>query len=526
MALDIDLLGTYEGSKAFDESSAEIVAFDKHSNLLLITNAYKNAVDVVNITDPTAPAYVKSLNATGLSPNGVAIYNGLAAVAVEAEIKTNVGSVDFYDMKTNSGSYLGSVEVGVLPDALTFSPDGYKVIVSCEGEPNDEYSIDPAGSVAVIDTSSGYAANMTVDLITFNEFDGMEDDLRSEGVRIYGPNASASQDFEPEYATISADSKMAVVVLQENNAFAHINLETKKIVGIVPIGFKNHTLEGNKFDASNRDGGINITNWPTLGMYQPDGLTSFVLGGKQYYASANEGDSRDYAGYSEEERVEDLTLSPELLATMAGLQEDENLGRLKTTTADGDDNGDGIFQQIYSYGGRSFSIFDENLTMVYDSGSILEEITADAIPANFNANNDENDSFDSRSDDKGPEPEAVVYANIHGHHYLFVLLERVSGIAVFCIDDPTKPTFDQFFHNRDFDGVPEEGTAGDLGPESGLFISEDDSPTGDALLIVANEVSGTTSIYRVKDIVSSSVGTADHFIAAGFVTFMCFFLAH
>mmetsp|Transcript_337 Transcript_337/g.450 ORF Transcript_337/g.450 Transcript_337/m.450 type:complete len:173 (-) Transcript_337:92-610(-) len=136
--------------------------------------------------------------------------------------------------------------------------------------------------------------------------------------------------------------------------------------------------------------------------------------------------------------------------------------------------------------------------MIYDSGSILEKETAKIIPDGFNSNNDENDSMDSRSDDKGPEPEAVVYAEIGEHHYLFVMLERVSGIAVFTIDDPTAPKFEQYVHSRIFDGVAKDGTAGDLGPESGVFISAEDSPTDDALLVVANEVSGTTTIYKVS----------------------------
>ena len=229
-------------------------------------------------------------------------------------------------------------------------------------------------------------------------------------------------------------------------------------------------------------------------MYQPDGMIGFVIDGKQYYAAANEGDSRDYDGYSEEVRVEDLTLDSSFAAD---IQQEENLGRLKTTTANGDADGDDTYETVYSYGARSFSIYDADLNMVYDSGSILEDETAKIIPGGFNSNNDENDSMDSRSDDKGPEPEAVVFAAIGGHNYLFVMLERVSGIAVFVVDDPTAPTFEQYVHSRIFDGVAADGTAGDLGPESGVFIPAEDSPTDDALLVVANEVSGTTTIYTV-----------------------------
>ena len=391
---------------------------------------------------------------------------------------------------------------------LTFTPDGSMVVVACEGEPDDDYAVDPEGSVALIDTSSGYTDSMEVTIIDFQAYDGLEDSLRSEGIRIFGPNATASQDMEPEYIVVSEDSKTAVVALQENNALAHIDLESKTITAIIPLGFKDHSAEGNEFDASNKDGGINITSWPTLGMYQPDGMVGFVIDGKQYYATANEGDSRDYDGYSEEGRVKDLTLAQSFFDLNANIQENEYMGRLKTTFANGDEDGDGIYETVYSYGARSFSIFDADLTMIYDSGSALEDITASVIPDDFNSNNDENDSMDSRSDDKGPEPEAVVFAAIGEHSYLFVMLERVSGIAVFIVDDPTMPIFEQYLHSRIFDGVAAEGTAGDLGPESGVFIPAADSPTDDALLVVANEVSGTTTIYKVAEVVPTSAPTA------------------
>lgn len=190
--------------------------------------------------------------------------------------------------------------------------------------------------------------------------------------------------------------------MQENNAFAKIDLTDNTVAAIVPLGFKDHSLEENAFDASNKDDAINIAVWPTMGMYQPDGLASFSINGLQYFASANEGDSRDYDGFSEEVRVEDLNLTDVAAFDITDLQAEANLGRLKTTTVNGDEDGDGSYEKIYSYGGRSFSIFDSDLNMIYDSGSMLEKILKDEIPDYFNSNNDEQDSFDDRSDDKGP----------------------------------------------------------------------------------------------------------------------------
>ena len=112
--LDISVCGRYGGgAEVFDESAAEIVAFDATSGLLLVTNAFTSAVDVLDISDPTTPTLVKSLNDTGLGPNSVTVYDGLAAVALEADVKQEAGSVAFYDMTTDSGTYLGSVEVSI-----------------------------------------------------------------------------------------------------------------------------------------------------------------------------------------------------------------------------------------------------------------------------------------------------------------------------------------------------------------------------------------------------------------------------
>ncbi len=176
------------------------------------------------------------------------------------------------------------------------------------------------------------------------------------------------------------------------------------------------------------------------------------------------------------------------------LQRDDRLGRLRTTTA---------FPTVepatdlYCFGARSFSIRDEAGNLVYDSGNDFERITAAADPENFNSTNDEHGSFDSRSDDKGSEPEGVEIGRAFGSTYAFIGLERVGGIMVYNIDSPSEAQFVDYVNNRDFDGDAEAGTAGDLEPEGITFISAADSPIRFPLLAVANEVSGTTTIYKV-----------------------------
>ena len=257
------------------------------------------------------------------------------------------------------------------------------------------------------------------------------------------------------------------------------------------------SLHPNGLDPSDRDDAINIANWPVRGMYQPDAIATFQSENETFIISVNEGDARDYECFSEEVRVEDLSLDPAVFDNPASLQEAANLGRLKTTTATGDADGDGHHETIFNYGARSFSIWSVDGQLVFDSGSDFEQRTAALIPDDFNSTNDENGSFDNRSDDKGPEPEGVTIGRIGDRVYAFMGFERVGGIMVYDVTDPYQPTFVQYVNNRDFSGNAEEGTAGDLGPEGILFIDEADSPIGYPLLITGNEVSGTTTIFTI-----------------------------
>jgi hypothetical protein len=136
-------------------------------------------------------------------------------------------------------------------------------------------------------------------------------------------------------------------------------------------------------------------------------------------------------------------------------------------------------------------------TLVWDSGDAMEQAIAASFPEGFNATNDANPSFDNRSDDSGPEPEGLAVGEAFGTTYVFVGLERIGGFMVWDIDDPQAPMQWGYVNPRDFAGDPEAGTADDLGPEGLLFVSAADSPTGNPLVVVTNEISGTVSIYEL-----------------------------
>jgi DNA-binding beta-propeller fold protein YncE len=498
-ALNLTPIGTYATGQ-YNQSAAEIPAYDPASKRLFVVNAQNGKVDVVDASDPTNPTLITSIDTSAFGlPNSVAINQGIVAIAVENADKQAKGQVLFYTANSpDFATPLKALEVGALPDMLTFSPDGKTVLVANEGEPNADYTNDPVGSISIIDLSLGVEA-ATVKTADFTAFNSQFAQLKAAGVKFkedVGTTRTVAQDLEPEYIAFSPDSTKAWVTLQEANAIAVIDIATATIESVKPLGFKDYSQPNNALDASDRDKVINIRNWPIFGMYQPDAIASYTANNQTYYITANEGDSRDYDGYSEEARIKDLTLDPTAFPNAAELQKDENIGRLLVTTALGDTDGDGDYDQLYSYGGRSFSIWNSQGQLVYDSGDAFERITAEQFPEFFNASNS-NNNFDNRSDDKGPEPEGLVTGKINDRTYAFIGLERIGGVMVYDVTDPVSPTFVQYINNRDFTAATDSAAAKDLGPEGLAFISAQDSPNGKPLLVVANEVSGSTTFYQI-----------------------------
>jgi YVTN family beta-propeller protein len=503
--LALEKIGGYDGGKV---GAAEITAFDAASKRLFVVNGANGTVDVLDLATPSAPKLVGTISVTGLGAgvNSVAIHDGLVALAIEASPKTNPGTVAFYnaaDLKL-----VNSVRVGALPDMLTFTPDGRTVLVANEGEPNSygqADSVDPEGSISVITVNRG--GTPSVATADFRAFNGQEAALRSQGIRIYGPGASAAQDLEPEYIATSEDGRTAYVTLQENNAVAIVDVASAKVTAIKPLGTKNHNLAGMGMDASDEDGGTNtnsgtpavrIAPQPVKGMYLPDAIARFTVDGASYLITANEGDARaDWPGFNEETRVRahcSAGLDPAVFGDAANLVLDSNLGRLRiTTTPNGGSSGKnaaGQCTELYSFGARSFSIWDTNLNRVYDSGDEFEQKTVALPNARFNASNDNND-LDGRSASKGPEPEGVVVGRFGSKTYAFIGLERIGGVMVYDVSKPSAASFVTYLNTRN-------NESGDRGPEGLTFIPADKSPNNKPLLVVGNETSGTTAILQVN----------------------------
>jgi predicted RecA/RadA family phage recombinase len=500
--LDINYLNSYTVDP---NGTAEISKFDPTTQRLFVVNDTK--IEIIDLSVPTAPSTISNIDITpfGASAQSVDVRNGLVAIAVADNVETNPGFVVFTDVDGNNPV---QVMVGVLPDMLTFTPDGNSVLVANEGQPSQDYTIDPEGSISKIDVTGGLAgitqANVTE--INFNAFDGQEASFNANDIRIFGPGASVSQDLEPEYITVSEDSQTAYVVCQENNAYAIIDLTTNTVTDIKSFGLKDHSLPENTLDTSDETDFIFDANWPIKGLYMPDGIVTYNIGGVNYLITANEGDAREYDAFEEERNITDAdyTLDPAVFQDIDILALEANLGAINVTNASGDADGDGLFEEIHILGGRSFSIFNADAgNLVYDSGNDFAHITA-ADPvygAIFNASNS-NNSFKNRSDNKGVEPENVIVKEINGNYYTFIILERIGGVMAYDVTNPSAPVFLEYENNRD--ATPGGQESGDLGPEGIVYIAPEDSGTGKALLVLSNEVSATLSIYELSNITLST----------------------
>ncbi|GEA25967.1 hypothetical protein MiAbW_00507 [Microcystis aeruginosa NIES-4325] len=487
-ALNITRLSSLGNStNATNNFGAEIPAYDPASRKLFVTGP-NNRLDIADISNPASPIRLPSidLSSYGAGVNSVAIKNGIVAVAMEANPITNNGSVVFFD---TNGVFKNQVTVGALPDMLTFTPDGNRVLVANEGEAAN--GVNPDGSISIIDLSAG-VLNSTVNTANFTSFNGQENALRNQGVRIF-PDQTVSQDLEPEYITVSEDGTTAWVALQENNAIAVLDILNAQVTAILPLGAKNFNAPGNGLDPSDQDGGVNINNWPVFGLYQPDTIATVTIAGQTYLITANEGDTRNEA-----RRVSNpnLILDPDVFPNAATLKLTQNLGRLDVSTIDGL-NAQGQYSQLFAYGGRSFSIWNvtNGLSPVFDSGDDFEQILAafsatPLTPSIFNSDGNPS-SFDSRSDNKGPEPEGLAVGTVGNRLYSFVGIERAGGFMVYDITNPSNPLFTNYVNDWQL---------GDISPEGLLFIPAADSPNGTPLLIVANEVSRNLAIYSVKPV--------------------------
>ena len=509
----LSVIGRYGGGEFADSVVEGPPAYDPVRKRLYWGRESKNRIDVIDIANPAAPveAFTIDLGFLGRGLKGVA-YNGeIVAVAISGASKTSDGFVALFSRDGRPEDV--TIEVGVQPTTVAFTPDQRTIVVPNRGEATDDYDSDPEGSVTLIDTCNfGACSDPKVETASFRPFDGLRDDLLSRGVRIYGPGASVSQDLEPESIAFSADSRRAWVTLARNNAIAEVDLVDGTVIWVQGLGFKDHNLPGNGLDASDVDGRINIRRWPIRGFYQPDGLAATDIAGVSYLITANEGDPRDFGPghYNESALFAQLPLDP-IAFPDPDLKLDRKLGRLQVSAVDGHADADGDFDAVYAYGGRSFAVWTTGAALVYDSGSAFERIIKAAVPVPFFNVGDTNNTFDSQSRSRGPEPEPLAVGSVEGRPYAFIGLERIGGVMVYDLSTPSLPSLQQYINNRNFAvdpaaciGVANPPPAcldvGDLSVEGVLFIPAEQSPILVPLLVVTHETSDSLTIYRIDRI--------------------------
>lgn len=560
-ALSLSVAGTYISGNEFDTASAEIVTYDDCSDRLYVVNAEDQTVDVLSLASGnSAPSLAATIDLqaaatdAGLAigaANSVVAKRGLVAVAIEAATKQDNGLVALY--RSDDLSLLATYSAGALPDSITMDESAQYIVTANEGEPNGEYTNDPEGSVTIINIENGVGSDEAVltqlDFKAFNTDGARAADMPAD-VRLPGPaGTTVAQDLEPEFVTIIDETGKAIVALQENNAIAIVDLASTSIDGFKGLGTK--SWESAKLDTTNKDGTYSAMSYPQLvGYYMPDTIVSVAIDGANYILSANEGDGREYVydasqqtcdnaghdwdededyapggdnedatlyaneegdciSFTDEGRGKDLNVDaahPLMDEATLGtnlISNKNELGRIKVIM---DKEDVAANENIHTFGARSFSIWDASGNLVWDSGDELSSRAYAADNTNFNTTNDNNESADDRSDDKGIEPEAIEVAKINGETFAFIGLERQGGVVVYNISNPNAPTFVQYINNRDFsqpvctvvddgdcDNDEYNSAALDLAPESIEYFTRE----GAHFIAVGNEVSGTTTVYSI-----------------------------
>lgn len=490
----IQYLGSYSvGASNPDGGVAEIVKYNSDNQKMYIVSGQEQQIDIVDLSG-LKDGDTSFSNAVSLKLDAMAAEHGfdcgditsvdvntqrdLIAVAVQAAAYNQAGAVVLLDY---DGNYQTHFSTGVQPDMVCFTPDGNAVLTADEGEPRNGYEAgeDPAGSITMVDLSQGID-NATAQTVGFEKFDAQRDNLVNEGV-LLKTGLMPSQDFEPEYIAVSADSKTAYVSLQEANSIAVFDLTEQEFISVKSLGLKDHSQAGNEIDALRNDQVELKTMENLYGVYMPDGIACVNIGGVDYILTANEGDASEWEEYA---NIKEVSLDPDAKDTEV----------LDAGKIDGLDDQDGTVN--FMLGGRSFSILRaSDLTTVYESGSDFENITAQSWnKAFFNTSNDEV-GMDKRSAKKGPEPEDIKTLQVGETTYAFIGLERISGVMMYDISDPANATYVDYISTRDYS----EDIKGDVSVEGLCTIPAQSSPTGYPLILAAHEVSGTVAVYSLTE---------------------------
>lgn len=502
--LDAQLIARYNsGAFSPDGGSAEIVVYNSARKTAYAVNGMKGTLDQIPMNSLSSAEKSSGLQTlTGREINVKALVEGkdadftygdmtsvavspdgslVAAALQDADYTKNGRAVLFSCSKDGSLTFKSMTETGVQPDMITFTDDGSLVLTANEGEPRQGYSaegaVDPEGTVTIINVKDGSG-----ETVGFGDFDGQRESLTQAGV-VIKKETSPSVDFEPEY--ITAEGSTAYVSLQEANAVAVLDLNKKAFTGVYSIGFEDYSKTA--IDLNSKDGKYEAATYDNImGIRMPDAISAFTVGSKTYLVTANEGDSRAWPVETEA----DVNEIKDKKSPVTGQKFEGKVTWFDVSQYDGLKEG-----TDYLFGGRSFSVLEvteSGLKAVYSSGNDFEKITAEVLPEYFNCSNDTIE-LEDRTGKKGPEPEGITTGIVDGKTYAFIALERIGGIMMYDVTNPSKTEFVNYINSRDFS----QDVKDDVSPEGMAFVAAEKSSTGNALLVAANEVSGTVSVYEL-----------------------------
>lgn len=435
-ALELKPLAVYQSGFA---AGTEIVSVQAASLRVVVSNSAEGLVDILQL-DPASGleriARYPLLAVGGGEITSVAFHPSadLFAVCIRDSDGLKNGRIEF--RAAADGSLLNSLEVGVWPDSLAFSPTGDFIVVANEGEGyvrDGEGFRSGDGSISLIDLRGGVAA-ASHSLISLPDLAGVEGATQAEHQRLVErlidaeelkiPFGTSPEHIEPEYVTFSPDGARAYVSLQENNAVAVVDVLQGKLNQVFGVGAVRHA-------ADIVDDGQYAPDAELFALREPDALAVSADG--RYLISADEGDT-----------------DPKIAKTKAGLP---------------------------SGGGRTVSVFDAlSGKLLGDTGRQLDDMAAQAgvYP-------------DARSPNKGSEPEGVISFDAFGKRLVVATLERADALALIDLDQPAEPRVLQVI------GAGEGAGSGNLAPEGLAHVEHE----GRHYLVTGLEKSGNVAVFEL-----------------------------
>ena len=503
------------------EGSAEIATFHAGSKRVFATNGVKNTIDIFDISDVSNP---KKVGSVALSPYGndvtsvaagkdvvVAVVNVADKFSATGVPTTTNGKIVVFD---TNGKVLSSPDVlGVLPDSVSFAPNGTTALVAIEAQPvcakddpataakeDTDYSkaSDPVGGVTVVDLS-----NPSAPVLRFAGFDQFTvADMRAKGIAVSAVVNNVSKDFEPEFVT-AVDNNFAYVTIQEANAIGKLNIQSASFESITRA-FESRVARVAR-DTSDRDAGAGPRTYTNVvGASQPDAIAGFTVGAGQYFVTANEGDAREYTCLNDDLRASALKVDTKRFPDWKTLSGNAALGRAKVNPTIGDKDGDGDIDTIHLRGSNSMTMYRNGIA-IWDSADLLDQIQTQAFGvANINGSHSLSSDKSTmnyvgqdRSDDKGGEPEGVAVGMVGDRRIAILGLERMTALAIFDITEPRNPVFQEWLQMLPTKATPAKDVKY-WSPEGIVFVPANKSPSGRALIITSYELSGSLSIHQIE----------------------------